>query len=445
MNKKLFFFLDFCAFFIILFITVAVRRGEINGPVYFNNCKIFIFIFALTTFILWLFSFYDIKALRKQVINYKNLAIAFVISTLLAASFLYFLSARLPLLTPKAILLGVMMLYFIYVWWARRIYFKLDFAKTNLMLFGESDTLDEIRREAASSKGLSVKDAGPAPQAGITYSARNMDAVVVGSKLFAQNPQAWDIISEKFIAKGVVVDTDFNVYEQIFNRVSRESINDAMWLLRGIARRKEDAMYHMLKRTMDAVLAVCLLPFLLPAGAVIWLLIKYIDKENPIYSQKRAGHMGKTITVYKFRTIKQKNQESDHEEITRTGRIWRRFRLDEIPQIFNVLRGDLSFVGPRPLWLGEWNLLNEHIPNHTIRTIVKPGITGWAQLNFKAPPNYKTFNGQPVVSEPRVYDAAFTRFSYDVWYIKNRSILLDLDILFKTGLRAFIKDSHVAQ
>ena len=445
MNKKLFFFLDFCAFFIILFITVAVRRGEINGPVYFNNCKIFIFIFALTTFILWLFSFYDVKALRKQVINYKNLAIAFVISTLLAASFLYFLSARLPLMTPKAILLGVIMLYFIYVWWARRIYFKLDFAKTNLMLFGESDTLDEIRREAASSKGLSVKDAGPAPQAGITYSARNMDAVVVGSKLFAQNPQAWDIISEKFIAKGVVVDTDFNVYEQIFNRVSRESINDAMWLLRGIARRKEDAMYHMLKRTLDAVLAVCLLPFLLPAGAVIWLLIKYIDKENPIYSQKRAGHMGKTITVYKFRTIKQKNQESDHEEITRTGRIWRRFRLDEIPQIFNVLRGDLSFVGPRPLWLGEWNLLNEHIPNHTIRTIVKPGITGWAQLNFKAPPNYKTFNGQPVVSEPRVYDAAFTRFSYDVWYIKNRSILLDLDILFKTGLRAFIKDSHVAQ
>ena len=109
-----------------------------------------------------------------------------------------------------------------------------------------------------------------------------------------------------------------------------------------------------------------------------------------------------------------------------------------------MLRGDISLVGPRPLWVGEYTILNEHIPHHHIRSIAKPGITGWAQLNFKAPPNYKTQNGNMQLVEQSSFDGAFTRFSYDVWYIKNHSIMLDLEILVKTGLRMFIKDSHVA-
>ena len=156
------------------------------------------------------------------------------------------------------------------------------------------------------------------------------------------------------------------------------------------------------------------------------------------------GAFGVEFAIYKFRTISPKNQESEQETLTRTGSFLRRFRLDELPQIYNVLRGELSFVGPRPLWVGEYSILNENIPNHNIRTIAKPGITGWAQLNFKAPPNYKTKNGNKSLNEQRSFDAAFTRFSYDVWYIKNRSISLDLEIMIKTVIRMFIKDSHVA-
>ena len=118
--------------------------------------------------------------------------------------------------------------------------------------------------------------------------------------------------------------------------------------------------------------------------------------------------------------------------------------MDEIPQLINVLRGDISFVGPRPIWFNEHEFLAKHVPNHNLRTLVKPGITGWAQLNFKAPPTYFNFRGQtPNETKPQSFDAAFTRFSYDVWYIKNRSVGLDLDILIKTGLRMFIKDSKV--
>lgn len=446
MKRLILFGLDFAAFFTILFVTVSVRRLEIDGWTYFNNCKIFLFVFLLTGFVLWLFSFYDFKALRKRTISYKTLAIAWTACVLLSSSFFYFLSGYgLPLLTPKAILLAVLTLYFFYVYWVRRSYFNLNFVKVNLLLFGESETLDEIRRECKASRGFTVREGGLVPQADAKYSYKNLDWVVFSSKLFKEHPQAWPVLVEKFIARGVYVDTDFNVYERLFRRVSRESIGDEMWLLRGIGARREDAMYNMLKRCMDFAAAVCLLPFCAVAGVFIYGMIKLIDKEEPLFTQKRTGLLGKTITLYKFRTIKSKGQESDKEQITRTGKYWRRFRLDEIPQLINVLQGDISLVGPRPIWTSEFEFLNQHIPNHAVRSVVKPGITGWAQLNFKAPITYVNFRHKtPEAFEPNAFDGAFTRFSYDVWYIQNRSFLLDLEIIIKTGIRMFIKDSHVA-
>lgn len=445
MKRRFFLLLDFLAFFTILFIAIAIRKLHIDWITYINNCKVFVFVFAFCTFALWLFSFYDFKALRKQFLSYKSLILAFLLSTFLSVCFFYFLSGRLPLLTPKAILMAVLLMYFIYIYWVRKTYFQMDFSKVNLLLFGQSQTLDDIAAEAASSKGFSIRAKEQEPSADKNYSLRNLDFVVVGSKLFSDKPEAWNIISEKFISKGACVDTDFNIFEQTFRRVSRESIDDGMWLLRGIGNRRESSTYNMLKRSLDLALTVIMLPFLVPIGAVIWLAIKCLDQEKPIFTQKRVGYMGKIITIYKFRTIKQQNQESDKEEITRTGAWLRRFRLDEIPQIINVLKGDISFVGPRPIWSQEHDFLNQHIPHHAIRTIVKPGITGWAQLNFKAPLTYVNFkNGKPETFEAQSFDGAFTRFSYDVWYIKNRSIWLDLEIMVKTGLRMFIKDSHVA-
>ena len=196
---------------------------------------------------------------------------------------------------------------------------------------------------------------------------------------------------------------------------------------------------------MDIGLSALMVPALIPLGGFIWLLVRVIDKCDPIFKQKRVGYFGKEFVMYKFRTITPKTQESESETLTKTGAFLRRFRLDEIPQIINVLKGELSLVGPRPLWTGEYAILNEHIPHHHIRSIAKPGITGWAQLNFKAPPNYKTKNGNKYLDESAAFEGAFTRFSYDVWYIKNHSIILDIEILVKTGLRMFIKDSHVAQ
>ena len=442
-SKAWFVLLDFCAFFAILFVVIALRTAHIDIAHYLHNVEVFLPIFILCVFFLWIFSFYDAQSLRKRAVPYKMLAVAFVLSVLASAAVIYFVTPIYAIATPKTVLVAVLFLFFCYIYWQRKNYFKLDFAKTTLLLFGESPTLTEILEEVHHSSGFNLRAHDPEPLADKNYSLRNLDQVIVSRQLLDKNSLAWERISRDFIGKGASVDSDFNAFEQLFRRVSRESISSGVWLLLGIGNRRSSSMYSMLKKCMDFGLALVMLPVLLPLGGLIWLLIKGVDHEKPLFRQKRVGYMGKSFYIYKFRTIRQKNQESAEEAFTKTGKFLRRFRLDEIPQLINVLRGELSFVGPRPLWEGELTILNENIPNHTIRNIVKPGITGWAQLNFKAPPNYKIKDDQHPANEKLAFDAAFTRFSYDVWYIKNRSLCLDIEIMIKTGIRAFIKDSYV--
>ena len=444
MNGKLFFVLDTIVFFAMLWSALYLRHSGITSTEFAHQLIAWLPIFLWASFILWLFSFYDVKLLRKRAIAYKRLAGALIITLIGAASVIYFL-AILPISipTPRRILLAVLFLYFSYIYLLRRNYFKLDFAKNNVLIFGNSPTIDELVRGMKISRGYRVKSYENAPVAGKKYNLTNVDLIIVGSKLFRDVPQTWDMVTKEFIAKGACVDTDFNAFESMFQRVSRESIEDSMWLLRGIGNRREHTTYAALKRVMDVSLACVLLPFLLPLGCMIWLFVRLVDGYPPLFIQKRVGYLEKPIYIYKFRTIKPGGTEDN---ITRCGKILRRFRLDEIPQVINVLKGDISFVGPRPIWGNEHEFLRSHVPNHALRTIVKPGITGWAQLNFKAPPTYFNFrNDNPAALDPHAFDAAFTRFSYDVWYIKNHSILLDIEIMVKTGLRMFIKDAKVEQ
>ncbi len=446
MTNRAFLLLDGAVFFLMTWGILSLRHRGLTWPQFRDQLYVYIPIFLLATFVLWLFSFYDAKLLRKRIIAYKRLIIAWIITLLGSASIIYFAYAfPIHLPTPRRVLIVILFLYFAYIYAFRRNYFKLDFAKTNVLIFGSSPTITELVKLMRQSRGYRIKEKEEVPLSNKKYNLKHIDLVIVGSKLFRENPQAWEIITRQFIARGAYVDTDFNAFEYISQRVSRESVEDSMWLLRGIGNRHEHAMYNMLKRVMDVSLALIMLPILIPLGCFIWLLVQLIDQCNPIFTQKRIGYFGREFTMYKFRTITPTTQESEEETLTETGSLLRRFRLDEIPQIINVLKGELSLVGPRPLWVGEYTILNNHIPNHHIRSIAKPGITGWAQLNFKAPPNYKTKNGNKQLIEQSAFDGAFTRFSYDVWYIKNHSIMLDLEILVKTGLRMFIKDSHVAQ
>ncbi|TWJ93436.1 putative sugar transferase EpsL [Bacillus licheniformis] len=182
------------------------------------------------------------------------------------------------------------------------------------------------------------------------------------------------------------------------------------------------------KRFFDLALSVILLVALSPAMILTTCLIRWKIGSPVLFRQTRPGLNGEPFTLYKFRTMTDErdaagNLLSDEKRLTKTGRLIRKTSLDELPQLINVIKGDLSLVGPRPL-------LMEYIPLYTKRQWrrheVKPGITGWAQINGR---NKVTWE---------------EKFELDVWYVDHRSFLLDLKILLLTVVKV-LKSEGVSQ
>lgn len=176
-------------------------------------------------------------------------------------------------------------------------------------------------------------------------------------------------------------------------------------------------MYKYFKRIMDFVASLTSLIILSPLIALSAVLVKISDGGSVIFKQRRPGKDGKIFTVYKFRTMSEKTEDengrelSDVERMTKIGSFLRKTSLDELPQLFNVLKGDMSFIGPRPL-LCEY--LELYTPYQMRRHEVLPGISGLAQVNGR---NAITWE---------------EKFDYDVYYVDHMSFWLDLKIIFKT-------------
>jgi len=185
--------------------------------------------------------------------------------------------------------------------------------------------------------------------------------------------------------------------------------------------------YTILKRLFDFLFALFILIAFAPIFLVIALLI-YIDSRGPIfYTPYRKGEANKTFKCYKFRTMSicedpingHKSTEVNDPRITRIGRFLRKADLDELPQFFNVLKGDMSVIGPRPHRIHLQNDFRSSVKNYMVRSYVKPGITGWAQVNG--------WRG-PTTTDEQKNERVF----HDLWYIENWSFWLDVKIVFMT-------------
>ncbi|OGT73679.1 MAG: hypothetical protein A2W76_03350 [Gammaproteobacteria bacterium RIFCSPLOWO2_12_47_11] len=174
-----------------------------------------------------------------------------------------------------------------------------------------------------------------------------------------------------------------------------------------------------MKRAFGLIVAVILIIVIAPLLLLIALIVGLTLGPPVLFRQQRPGLNGEPFEIYKFRTMTNVNAEKgellpDVERLTSFGKILRRFSLDELPQLFNVLKGDLSMVGPRPLLM---EYLSLYTPEQARRHEVRPGITGWAQVN-----------GRNALSWEE-------RFKLDVWYVDHQTIWLDLKILWLTLLR----------
>jgi exopolysaccharide biosynthesis polyprenyl glycosylphosphotransferase len=222
---------------------------------------------------------------------------------------------------------------------------------------------------------------------------------------------------------GIAVKEREAIYEQITGKLAVEALRPSYLIFNdgfGRSARGEAA-----KRTVDILLSVLALAILWPAMLLTAIVVRMDSSGPALFSQERVGRDGKRFTLYKFRSMRADAEKSTgpvwaqkgDPRITRSGRFMRKSRLDELPQLFNVLVGDMSLVGPRPERQVFVDELALQIPYFNQRHIVKPGLTGWAQINYPY--------GNTV-------EDALQKLQYDLFYIKNQSLLFDLSILFQT-------------
>ena len=300
-------------------------------------------------------------------------------------------------------LFHVFWLYLLYVYAERRI--RRRYA---VVPFGDVDRLfkiDQIDWLALSRPRLN--------------DARNCTAIV--ADFATKLPPEWEAFLADAALDGRVVYQVKQLSESLSGRVEVEQLSEnsfgSLVPVRG---------YFYLKGLIDFTFAVLLLPTVLPLMLIIAVAIRLDSAGTILFRQKRVGHAGRLITVYKFRTMHPVDVEDarrglmtvkDDDRVTRVGRVLRNLRLDELPQIINILKWNMSWIGPRPeaQLLSTW--YTKEIPFYRYRHVVKPGISGWAQVN------------QGHVAE---VDQVIEKLQYDFYYIKYFSPWLDILIVFRT-------------
>lgn len=287
--------------------------------------------------------------------------------------------------------------------------------------------IDSKKRVAASDEAQSsTVEAGSAPEPVSEdlfelVQRERVDLVVVALQDRRRSLPTDELL--KCRLAGVSVMEQEALYEKIAGKIAVEALRPSYLIFNEGFRQHPWA--ELLKRTVDLIAASVILALTWPLMIAAAIAIR-MDSPGPIlFSQERVGRDGRTFTLMKFRSMRADAEKhtgpvwasQDDPRITRCGRFLRKTRIDELPQLFNVLAGAMSLVGPRPERSHFVADLAERIPYYHQRHIVKPGLTGWAQINY---PYGNTF------------EDSVQKLQYDLFYIKNQSLLFDLSILFNT-------------
>jgi exopolysaccharide biosynthesis polyprenyl glycosylphosphotransferase len=210
--------------------------------------------------------------------------------------------------------------------------------------------------------------------------------------------------------------------EQVFEQVDLDKV-DFSWIGLDVANIKQNIQFF-LKRLFDVIISILGLGVTILLLPLIWISIRIASPGSVFYSQNRVGYLGKSFRIYKFRTMKMSAENGEavwakkkDDRVTSIGKLLRTTRLDELPQFWNILLGQMSFVGPRPERPELVQKIETSIPSFSLRNLMKPGITGFAQIKYRY--------GASI-------EDAEEKLKYDLYYIKHWSIFLDIGIILRT-------------
>lgn len=405
--------LDFFLFFLSLVFVLLLRYGNDFLLEFENHFFAFFVLSFFAILILFSFSWYDF-----YLVNLKNIFIKilnFFIVFLIFGAFYFYFSQVFFSISPKTNFLLFNLIFCFMLILVRIILLRLIRKKPIFVYFlGEDKLKIKLENDLKNTSFFEFK--------GIFDEKKAEDRLfLVISPNYHLSYHFIDYFKKS--EKNFAIFDFISFYEKFFGRIPLEALSTEIIIKDFIS--SEIKIYSFIKRSLDFLIALIVFVFIfLPLFPLISFLI-YLNSPGPIFFiQERIGYRGKSFKLIKFRTMHISNDYSNKwavgEESNRiflVGKILRKTHLDELPQIFNIIKGEISFVGPRPEQPLISTQLEKEINYYDLRYLVLPGITGWAQVNYKYPEN---------IDETKI------KLEYDLYYLKNSSIFLDFLIIIKT-------------
>lgn len=418
---------DIIVFYLTLYLTLLVRYQHIPSPeLWQSHLPIFTLAFIFWLPLFYITNLYDLYLAVNNSNFWKRTTSAILGSALIATLLFYITSSGIAPKTNLAIYFGLFIIIFA-LWrqfynWSLASYLP----KMNIGFIGlnkEANELIEFLKanthigyqvvgafEAADERLTSLKQEIISKNINLLVVATNLhESIKLRDQLFACLPLKVNFINLPLF------------YEQVTGKVPTNVINQ-MWFLENLTEGGR-SNYNFIKRTCDIIAAIIFLLITLPFWPLIALIIKLESKGSVFFVQTRTGKNNLPFKMLKFRTMREENNNASltvqgDSRITKFGNFFRKTRIDELPQLINILKGEMSFVGPRPERPEFIMELEKAVPFYRERMLVKPGVTGWDQVSGE----YHSASTEDTIK----------KLQYDLFYIKNRSIYLDLSIILKT-------------
>ncbi len=440
LKKLMLLFGDIGILYFSLYLTLLIRYWgqpiQINWQSHFWPFTI--------TFIVWIIIFYisNLYDLNLAVNNAKFFQITtrcLAIAGLLSAAFFY-LTPQMTIAPKRNLLIYIIVFAILFYLWRQFFNWSLKsyLPKNTIAIIGLNQQVQELIHELKQKPHLGYNiafivddqqiDLREINRISVIKNIKNLEKLISTEKVTTivltsdphQSPELRNVLFNCLHLKINYVSLP-NFYETIAGKIPIIAINQ-MWFLENLSEGSK-AFFDVIKRGYDIILSLMILIITLPFWLVIGLIIK-LNSQGPIlFKQTRIGKNNKLFKIIKFRTMAIANNDfsptvSNDKRITKFGSFLRKTRIDEIPQMINIIKGEMSFVGPRPERPELIKELEQTIPFYRERMLVKPGITGWDQISgeYHSPS----------------YEDTVKKLQYDLFYIKNRSVYLDLSIILKT-------------
>jgi exopolysaccharide biosynthesis polyprenyl glycosylphosphotransferase len=425
------FFGDIIIFYFSLILTLWIRYGAgLYSNLFDHHIGPFSLILVIWILVFYIAGIYDLKNLKNDLEFEKKFWYALLFNAGISAVFFY-LNTSISI-APKTNLFIFLIIFGGIGYFYRQIinsFLSKNEPVTRILMVGDNRTAQEINQYLKDNTQLGYEIKFWMKDGLKDKEFEHLFQIIIANKINTIVVPAHikkDFVSASLIYKTLLAGIDIMdlsaLYELVFKKVPLAELEE-VWFLENLT--KKHRIYEYLVGPIEYIFALIMFVVLLPLLFLIAISVKLTSEGAAIFKQKRVGRNGQEFTIYKFRTMRidaEKNGPQwanyfNDDRATSIGKFLRSTHLDELPQLINIVKGELYFIGPRPERPEFVAELKKEIPYYELRHLTKPGVTGWAQINFRY--------GATI-------EEAYEKTQFDIYYIKNNSPFLDLSILLKT-------------